>query len=598
MEYSGPITAEEAVTLDGLFRQRVHRTPDGLAYRAFDARHRVWRDYTWGHMAHQVARWQAALEGEGLRPGDRVAVMVRNSPEWVVFDQAALGLGLVTVPLYTADRPENAAYVLQDAGAKLLLVETAEQWQALVGAGETLDGLCKVVSLEAAPSGDTLLRRVEEWLPDQGGELRAGPGDDGRLATIIYTSGTTGRPKGVMLSHGNILSNAAAALKTLDVFPEDVFLSFLPLSHAFERTAGYYLPILSGSTVAYARSIPELGEDLLTIRPTILISVPRIYERVHGAIRESLAQGPALRRALFEFTVAVGWDRFLHAQGRGPWRLSHGFWPLLQAWVARKVLARLGGRLRVALSGGAALPVEVSRLFIALGLPLLQGYGLSEAGPVVSANRLEDNVPESVGRPLEGVEVRIGEGGALLVRGPNVMQGYWNNPQATAAMFTADGWLNTGDTARLDEVGRITITGRIKDILVLSNGEKVPPADMEAAIVRDPLFQQVMVIGDGRPYLTVLAVLDPVRWRALASAAGLDPDAPAALTSKAAEKLALERIAEQIREFPGYAQVRRAGLLLEPWSIENGLLTPTLKMRRAPVLERHREIVAALYRGH
>ncbi len=315
------------------------------------------------------------------------------------------------------------------------------------------------------------------------------------LATIIYTSGTTGKPKGVMLSHHNILYNAYASLMTFDegLDSRDIFLSFLPLSHTFERTAGYYMAMMAGAAVGYARSIPLLADDLKIIRPTVLASVPRIYERIYNAIHAKLEEGPPLRHKLFTLTVEVGWDRFEHQQGRGAWTPKLLLWPLLKHLVADKVMDRLGGRMRLSVSGGAALPPKVSRLFIALGLPLVQGYGMTETSPVVCVNHVEDNRPSTVGPPLEGIQVRIGEQNALLVKGPCNMLGYWNNPEATAAMIDQDGWLNTGDTASIGTSGHVTITGRLKEIIVMSNGEKMPPADMEEAI----LARQPVRPGDG-----------------------------------------------------------------------------------------------------
>ena len=593
------IPVEAAVTLDGLLRERVKRTPDLVAYRHFNEQHGNWRDYTWRQINHQVGRWQSALEKDGLRAGDRVAVMLRNSPEWVIFDQAALGMGLVVVPLYTQDRPENVAYIANDAGCKVLLFEGLEQWQGLSEVGEQFGGLTRILSVNALGGGlgEPRLKWIGDWLPDDGGETRHVPHDSQALATIVYTSGTTGRPKGVMLSHHNILSNAAACLSVLTPRPEDVFLSFLPLSHTFERTCGYYLGVMTGATTAYARSIPQLAEDLQAMRPTLLVSVPRIYERVYGAIRAKLNEGPAFRRTLFELTVEVGCARFEHAQGRGPWLPSFLLWPVLDALVAKKVVARLGGRVRAAISGGAALPPDVSRVFIGLGLTVLQGYGLTETSPVSCANRPDDNLPASVGRAIPGVEVKIGANNALLIRGPNVMLGYWNNPAATQQMIQPDGWLNSGDTARIDERGRVFITGRLKEIIVLSNGEKVPPVDMEAAVLRDPLFEQVMLLGEGKPYLSVMAVLNAEQWKKLCAERGFAGGAEA-IRSENAEAIALERIARQLKEFPGYAQVRRATLTLDPWTVENGLLTPTMKLRRAKVMEKFNAEIDRMYAGH
>jgi len=443
------------------------------------------------------------------------------------------------------------------------------------------------------------LNSVATWLPpDDGKPVQHLVKDPDALASIIYTSGTTGRPKGVMLSHRNMLTNAHATLQVFGVTIDDLLLSFLPLSHTLERTCGYYLTIMCGATVAYARSIPQLGEDLLSVRPTLLISVPRIYERVYTAIKAKLEEGPVLRRKLFELATKVGWARFEHSQKRGPWRPDFLLWPLLQKLVAAKVLARLGGRLRAASSGGAALSPEISQVFIGLGLPILQGYGLTETSPVVSSNTPNDNVPASIGKPIPGVQVKIGDRDALLVKGPNLMLGYWGLPEATKAMFTEDGWLNTGDTARIDAEGHIFITGRLKEIIVLSNGEKMPPVDMETAIMRDPFFEQVMVIGEGRPYLSVFVVPNQERWAKVAAEHGLDPVSPESRRDEQAEQLVLERINAQIKEFPGYAKIRRVAVMPAPWTIENGMLTPTLKLKRTKVLEEHRAEYDRLYSGH
>ena len=593
------VSSAEAVTLDGLFRERVKRTPDTVAYRDYNPQHDNWREYTWAQIDRQVARWQTALERDGLKAGDSVGVMLRNSPEWVIFDQAALGLGLVVVPVYTQDRCDNVAYILNDASCKVLLLGTNEQWKTFAPVRDQLGGLVRILTVEAQPAAtdEPRLKSVEQWLPDEGGATRHVPRDPTALASIVYTSGTTGRPKGVMLSHRNILSNAAASLEIMTIEPDDLFLSFLPLSHMFERTCGYYLTIMSGSTVAFARSVQQLGEDLQTIRPTVLISVPRIYERIYAAIKSKLDSGPALTRKLFMLTVDVGYARFEHRQGRGGWQPSFLLWPLLNALVAQKLLTRFGGRLRAAMSGGAALSAEISRVFIALGLDVLQGYGLTETSPVACANRPADNLPASVGRPAPGVEVKIGDKGALMIKGPNVMLGYWHNEEATRGLIGADGWLNSGDTARIDEGGHVVITGRLKEIIVMSNGEKIPPVDIEAAIARDTLFEQVMLIGEGKPYLSVLATLHRKQWEKLAAEKGHAAD-ESALHDPEVQKLLLARIAAQMKEFPGYAQVRRITATLDHWTVENGLLTPTLKLRRTRVLEKFHAEMDEMYSGH
>ncbi|MFN3716576.1 MAG: AMP-dependent synthetase/ligase, partial [Thiobacillus sp.] len=415
------------------------------------------------------------------------------------------------------------------------------------------------------------------------------------LASIVYTSGTTGRPKGVMLTHANLLWNAYFASECASFAPREVFLSFLPLSHTLERTGGYYLPMLLGGEVAYARSIAQLAQDLQAVRPTVLISVPRIYERVYGRIQDGLAKKKPIARALFDLAVRVGWRRFERAQGVAGWHPELLLWPLLKKLVADNVTEKLGGRLKLAISGGAALSPEIARVFIGLGVPIIQGYGLTETSPVVCVNRPDSNVPASIGQPLPGVEVKIGENDELLTRSRCVMRGYWKNEEATRAMIDADGWLHTGDKCRVDARGHYAIVGRIKDIIVLNNGEKVPPADMESAILLDPLFEQVMVIGEGKPYLAALTVLNEEHWQTFAASLNVDPSHPAALNDPKVVKALTRRVAEHLKHFPGYAQIRRLHPELKPWTVDNGLLTPTLKVKRNQVLDRYRAAVEAMY---
>jgi long-chain acyl-CoA synthetase len=355
--------------------------------------------------------------------------------------------------------------------------------------------------------------------------------------------------------------------------------------------------MMAGSSVAYARSIPELAEDLRIIRPTVLIAVPRIFERVHAKIQAKLADEPAAARKLFAAAVNVGWRRFEYAQGRRPWSVDLLLAPPLDGLVGRKIRKRLGGRLRIAVSGGAPISPRIARFFIGLGIPLVQGYGLTEAGPVVSLNPLEDNRPASVGVPLPGVQTRIGAQDELFVRSAGVMLGYWNQPQATAAVLDAEGWLRTGDQARM-EGDHIVITGRLKEVIVLSNGEKVAPANLETAIMTDGLFSQVLILGEGRPFLTALVVLDPQGYARLAADAGLSPDPGAGSRNPRLEEILVERVGRLLAAFPGHAKVPRLAVVPGPWTVDDDLLTPTLKLKRDHLLERHRRDVERLYEGH
>jgi long-chain acyl-CoA synthetase len=590
------ISDDQAGTLDGLFVERVARTPDLSAYR-WHERDGDWKSRNWKEMGQEIARWRLALQGEGLAEGERVALLLRNCPEWVCFDQAALSLGLVDVPLYTDDRPDNIAYILEDSGARVLLVQDVGRWKRLKPSLADNTRLTRVLILHRRDDqgdDDPRVRFVEEWLPAEGGELTNRQGDPNALASIVYTSGTTGRPKGVMLSHRNMLSVAYDGLLYVPVYREDRFLSFLPLSHTLERTAGYYLPIMAGAETIYARSVNQLSQDLVETRPTCLISVPRVFERVHAKVLHKLSEGSPIARWLFKTGVELGWRKFLVDQGKAPYSPALLFQPLLDKLVGAKIRQRMGGEMRLAMSGGAPLSAEIARVFIGLGIPLLQGYGLTETAPVISVNPPEDNHPASVGKVLKRTEVKIGHEDELIVRGPGVMLGYWNNPQATNAIIDNEGWLHTGDQARISE-DHIYITGRIKDILVLSNGEKVPPADMEMAICMDPLIDQALVIGEGRSYLTALLVLNEEQWLTFAQSQGVDGSNPDALHNEKITKYYHKHLQALLQDFPGFVKIRKVLLTLEPWTIDSGLLTPTMKLKRAQVAERYETDIERMY---
>jgi len=590
------ITTDDAPSLADLFNERCIRTPGGLAY----VQHRDgdWRNFTWEQTRSEVARWQAAMLEDGMQPGDRIAIMCHNSWDWVVCDQAAQGLGLVTVPVYTNDREQNIAWILTDSGASMLMVGTVEQWNSLKPLYEQLGRLRRVVCLEAGASGTENLITLSAWLPDGSPSYRCQPGASDSLATIVYTSGTTGRPKGVMLSHHNILFNIQAALKMFDVFEHDLLLSFLPLSHAFERTVGYYLPMAAGAAIAYNRSIPQLAEDLVAVQPSIMISVPRIFERIYGKVMGKLAMESELKRRLFQKAVDIGWTYFEYQQGRTGWRPAFLARALLDLLVARKVRAKLGGRMRFTVCGGAALSPAVAKLFIGLGIPVTQGYGLTETAPIIAANPLDNNEPASVGLALPGVEVRVNSDEELLTRSPCVMLGYWNNPEATSEIIDEEGWLHTGDKVTVAANGHISITGRLKDIIVLSNGEKVPPSDMENAIVLDELVDQVLLIGEGRPYLSALLVPNPDAFARVAEELHLDPANQSIYRDENIRSIFMQHVQQRTAAFPGYAQVRELAVVNEPWTPDNGLATPTLKLRRNQILERYHDVTERLYAGH
>jgi len=596
------IQVSEVQSLPGLFRERLKKTPDAIAYRQYDIASQQWTESSWQEMANEISRWQAAFEKDGLQPGEKVAIMVKNSREWVVFDQAALGLGLVTVPLYVDDRPDNVAYIINHADIRILFVQDRPQWNRLLKAEVDLGNLKRIISLkrisEEDKPDDCKLESLSDWVFGLSCELQAKEANADSLASIVYTSGTTGRSKGVMLSHKNILANAFAASLSKPWVARERFLSFLPLSHMFERTGGYYLPMILGAEVTYARSVALLGEDIQNVKPTALVSVPRIYERIYGKIQKDLQTKSTLEKFLFNVTVDIGWRKFQYDQGREGWHPKLISWPLLNKFVVSKIMSKFGGEINVAICGGAALSEKVAKLFIGLGLPLVQGYGLTESSPIICVNRIEDNIPSSIGTAISGTEIRIGENDELQSRGPCSMLGYWKNEQATKDTFTEDGWLKSGDKARIDADGHVYITGRLKDIMVLANGEKIPPNDMELAIALDTLFEQVMIIGEARAFLVAVLVLDKDAWADMAVTLNIHPDAPEVFTQRKVEKAILKRVAAKLKDFPGYAKIRRAHITLAPWTVDDGLLTPTLKTKRPKVMKKFKQEIEALYEEH
>ncbi|CAN5723434.1 AMP-dependent synthetase/ligase [soil metagenome] len=594
---SAKLVFNDVHTLADLLAWRVQETPDAPAYRVYDAHTQRWCDISWRELAMRVARYASAIANLGVTRGARIALLLPNGIEAVCVDQAALAMACVPVPMHAIDNPASIAYILSDSEATLLVAENHAQWRAIADTGIALPSLKQVVILESAQPDQTSITQnlvpvisLEQWLanpalvspPTPARTLAsvAPVADD--LAALVYTSGTTGKPKGVMLTHANVVSNVKAVLERVAPQPSDVFLSFLPLSHTFERTAGYYLPIAAGACVAFARSTALLAEDLKTVRPTIMISVPRIYERVFAAIQKSLLTSP-LKSHLFEAAQAVGWRRFCRVQGLPsgsavPALLDTLAWPLLERFVARPLLAQFGGRLRVAVSGGAPLSQTIAHCFLGLGLPIVQGYGMTESSPVVAANTPTDNDPATVGKTLVGVEVRIGDNRELLVRGPGIMRGYWKRDEDSARAIV-DGWLHTGDQAAVEN-GRIRILGRVKEIIVTSTGEKIAPVDVELAITADALFEQAWVFGDNRPFIACVVVLAREAWVTLATGLQLDPARPESLQAPAAVKTVLGRIRGLTTSLPHYAQPRAVALTLEPWSIENTMMTPTLKLKR------------------
>jgi long-chain acyl-CoA synthetase len=466
-----------------------------------------------------------------------------------------MAAGAITVPSYVTNGPDDHGYVLRHSGAKGVIVSNA----ALEAKLPTTGGF--TISME------------RDW-PAASAAAAVPPCTAPRneTACLIYTSGTGGRPKGVMLSHGAILSNCVGAYHALHDLglSHEVFLSFLPLSHAYEHTAGQFFPIMIGAEIYYTEA-ETLASDLTIVKPTLMTSVPRLYETMHGRITRGIKRKGGIGEKLFGKTVALGIAKY---EGRALGFVDRALDAIGEAVVRRKIKAAFGGRLKAMISGGAPLNPDIGRFFTALGLTILQGYGQTESAPVVAVNVRSTNRVETVGKPMHGVEVKIADDGEILVRGELVMQGYWNDPEATAAALDG-GWLHTGDVGEFDATGRLRITDRKKDIIVLSGGDNVAPQRVEGLLTLEPEIAQAMVYGDKRPHLVALIVAAPEADHAQAAAA-------------------VERVNARL---PAIERVRRFALAPEPFTIANGLLTPTLKTRRSAALAHYRDTLEALYRG-
>ena len=589
--------------LPELLTHHMEKRPDLPLFTFWLPTEKTWKTINVKETVEQITRWRHALVKEGLTKGDRCAMLLPNGINAILFDQSVLANALVPVPLHAVDTAGSSSYIINDSGAKLLVTGRLNRWEAI---RDTEDHpALKTVVITGEPvqehqDGDVRVVGLDQWLTEGNGtELPAGP-EPQDLAALVYTSGTTGKPKGVMLTHRAILANVTGVLQNICPEPEDVWLSFLPLSHTFERTTTYYTAMGFGNRVAFNRNIGLLADDLKVIRPTILMSVPRIYEKVYDKIQDALVKKPAFVQKLFHTAVDVGYRRFCRENGLP---VQGGFLslfdPLIAGFLDKKVGAGIrgifGGRPRIFISGGAAFNPEVSRTFLGLGINILQGYGMTETAPIMSVNKVGDNHPQTVGPALVNIEVRVGDNDELQMRGPSLMNGYWNRPADTKAVFTEDGWLRTGDQADIFSDGHIRIKGRIKEIIVTSTGEKVPPADLEQALESDHLVSQAMVVGENRPYIAALVVLNAQEWKKLATELKLDADDPLSLETRAARQAVLRRVKAAAAGFPNYAVPRQVRLFLEPWSIENGLMTPTLKLKRGPMRIRFADAIESLY---
>ncbi len=547
------------------------------------------------------------LVAMGLQRGDRVVLMSETRPEWTIADLAILTAGGITVPIYPTLSAPQAQYIVQDSGARLACVSTRDQAAKLQKVRLALASLDAIVLFDAPaePSGSVVplaevaARGHARMVAERGvakeftDRARAIAPHD--LATIIYTSGTTGEPKGVVLTHDNIMANVRSCMHVLPMSPSDVGLSFLPLSHAFERTVGY-ICLANGVSVAIAEGIETLARDLLVARPTLMTGVPRVFEKFHSRVLEGVAQQPPLRRAIFSWARALGERRVAALnQGRKP---PEG--PLHRAaerLVYAKIRARLGGRLKYMVSGSAPLARHIGEFFYAIGIPIVEGYGLTETAPVLTVNPLDTPRFGTVGKAIPDVEIAIANDGEILARGPNVMQGYYNKPEETRAVLDPQGWFHTGDIGSIDADGYLAITDRKKDLIVTSGGKKVAPQPIESRLKSHPLVGEAVLIGERRRYPALLIIPDfAALERRLQDLGRPRAEDPAALVTRPDVVALYQELVDELnRDLAQFERIKKFAVLPRDFSIATGELTPTMKVRRRAVEEMWKDVIEGLY---
>ena len=565
-----------------------------------------WTDLSYGELAERVQAASVGLRELGIRDGDRVAILSENRPEWAIADYACLAARCTNVPIYPTLPARQAEYILHDSGAVGLLVSSAEQLEKALAIRQRLPALRHIVAFDAGARGpgvlgfDELLAcgraalaRHPDW---QARALRVTPDD---LATLIYTSGTTGDPKGVMLTHGNIASNVTTCVGLFDFSRNDECLSFLPLSHIFERMFGHYSMFHAGVLINYAGSIETVPSDMQERRPTMMASVPRLYEKIYARVLDSVRASPAPRRRIFAWARRVGEEWVERTLAGAPIPTTLAFQRrLADRLVFAKLRARTGGRIRFFISGGAPLSPEIAKFFFAAGMPILEGYGLTETSPVMAVNTFSRTKLGTVGRPIPGVEVRIADDGEIITRGPNVMRGYFGKPQATADAIDADGWFHTGDIGLLDAEGYLRITDRKKDLIVTAGGKNIAPQPIENLAKSSKFVSNAVMLRVRRPFPIMLVVPSVEPLKAWAVRHGLPADDLERLVSLPDVQTKVEReIRKTLRDLAQFEMPKKFLLLPRDFSVEGGELTPTLKVRRRIVEERHRAAIEELYSG-
>jgi len=549
-------------------------------------------------MVHNAALGLQALK---LAKQDRIALLSENRYEWAVSDLAILSAGCITVPVYPTLPSNQMEYILADSEARAVFVSTEEQLAKVQSCRSNLPQLQHVISFDPGCDTDGVI--TLEALIARGNMTSDKPAYQDLISTIgkydwasvIYTSGTTGEPKGSILSHWNFLSNVHGVLSVLKIEPEDSCLSFLPLSHVLERTGGYYVMLTAGATIAYAENMETVAENMLEVSPTVMLAVPRFYEKIYGRVMDAIEQGSGTKRSLFQWAMKAGRKYVDESLDGRVGFMTKRKQSLADALVFRKLKARTGGRIRFFVSGGAPLNPEINRFFHSAGIPVMEGYGLTETSPVISANTFEDLRFGTVGKPIPNVEVKIAEDGEILVRGDLVMQGYYKKPEQTNEAIV-DGWFHTGDIGHLDKDGFLTITDRKKDIIVTAGGKNVAPQAIENCLKHSKYIDEAIVIGNARRFVSAVIVPNFDNLRLFADGKQISYTADDELVGHVLIlELFTEELARLCEPFAGFEKIKKFALLDSPLSIESGELTPSLKVKRRIVEQKFKDRIEALY---
>ncbi|MFW6348746.1 MAG: AMP-binding protein [Thiohalospira sp.] len=598
-EESVVVKAEATRTLDGLFFNRVKKAPSDVAFKEYDRSIRQWRSFSWAGLGLEVTRWKSGFSREGLDPGDRVAIMARNCKEWIIAEQAAMALELVVVPIFLHDTADNVAFILRDAGVRLAILDEESTWEALEPVWDQLDDLERILILHpresesgeaVIDSDDRRLFAARYWLPAEAGPLVERWGDPRAPATIVYTPGTSGQPKGVVLNHVSLLTNARDAARKMAVRRSDQFLSHLPLASLLERICGVYVPMLVGAIVAFSRGIRSLPRDVNRVVPTMMVSEPQVLNMLNRELERAIREASPMDRFLYRAGILAGWANFEVENKRRPFSLLALLSPFFKKMALRNLRPKIfGRRLRRVLVSGTPLPEPLARQFVGIGIQPLQGYHVTEAGGLVAVNEVGDNDPDSVGRGLFTYHLKLATSGELMAWGDGVMEGYTG---AAAGIDPWSGeWLRTGDIFEYRE-NHLYMRHRQDNPLQLRDGREGFPELMEMAIVTDPVFLHAVVFGHGMDHAMAVVVVDTHLYGSVAQAEMQGEG------EEARREWTLRRINGHLLGIENTVPVEEVVVLTEDeWTVENGMLTPTFKVRRQAVLEVYRARIAACFGG-